>query len=504
MNSRRIILRALGGWRQVCAAILFCAVSPILLSAQTFTTLVDFNSTDGFLPLAPLAQGLDGNFYGTTGLGGGSGNVFKISPGGTLTSLYSFCQLVDCDDGEFSDTGLALGANGDFYGTTSMGGVIHVGSIFEITPEGALTSLHLFTGPDGAFPSALVQSPDGSFYGTTNGGGATYTHACSEGCGTVFKITPGGTLTTLHNFCLVSGCPDGANPGASLIGSTLIWSPDGNFYGTTYGGGTGTTCSGGCGTVFKITPSGQLTTLHNFTGKDGFGPAAPLVLSGGNLYGTTTEGPDGYGTAFRLTGAGQVTTLHRFCSQAKCTDGRGPVWVTLGTDGNLYGTSAGGGSGSGCGDAFLGCGTIFELTPTGTFTTLHNFCGSGSCTDGSVPEASLLQGTDGIFYGTTEQGGTLTCSDYPGCGTVFSLAVGLGPFVSLQTDSGAVGHTGAILGEGFTGTSGVFLNGTPASFTVVSDTYIQATVPAGATSGYVTVDTPSGTVTSNVVFHVIP
>jgi uncharacterized repeat protein (TIGR03803 family) len=500
MNFEKVTMRAISRWRLVCAAVLFCAIAAIASPAQTFTTLVDFDDTDGFLPYAPLVQGLDGNFYGTTPIGGtlGSGNVFNISSGGTLNSIYSFCQLVDCEDGEFPDTGLALSANGVFYGTTSEGGVIHVGSIFKITPEGALTPLHLFTGPDGTGPSALVQGPDGNFYGTTGGGGANSEH-CGGGCGTVFQITPKGTLTTIYNFCSLPSCADGSYPDAALIQGT-----DGNFYGTTVHGGTISSCDGvGCGTIFKITPSGQLTTLHRFTGKDGYFPAAPLVLSAGNLYGTTTEA-SGYGTAFSLSSAGKLTTLYQFCSQTNCTDGRGSVWLTLGTDGNLYGTTSGGGSGSGCTGDLYGCGTIFQLTPGGALTTLHNFCASGSCTDGSVPLAGLVQGTDGVFYGTTEQGGILTCSDYPGCGTVFSLAVGLGPFVSLQRVSGAVGSSGDLLGQGFTGTTGVFLNGTPASFTVVSDTYIEATVPAGATTGYVTVDTPSGTLKSNVVFSVIP
>jgi uncharacterized repeat protein (TIGR03803 family) len=135
-------------------------------------------------------------------------------------------------------------------------------------------------------------------------------------------------------------------------------------------------------------------------------------------------------------------------------------------------------------------------------TTIYNFCSQTNCTDGAYPAAALLQATDGNFYGTTSSGGTGGLSGNQG--TIFRFSTGLGPFVKLVRDSGKVGDTNGILGQGFIGTSGVFLNGTPASFTVVSDTFIEATVPAGATSGFVTVDTPSGTLTSNVAFRVRP
>jgi uncharacterized repeat protein (TIGR03803 family) len=265
---------------------------------------------------------------------------------------------------------------------------------------------------------------------------------------------------------------------------------DGNFYGTTEQGGAYNS-----GTVFRITREGALTTLHNFDGADGAQPYAALVqATDGNFYGTTyTGGANGnHGTVFKITGGGVLTTLYSFCAQANCADGEGVfAGLVQATDKNFYGATAFSGANGG--------GTIFEITTGGILTTLYSFG-----TDGSHPVGALIQDTNGNFYGTTLLGGELTCNPPDGCGTVFSLDVGLGPFVTFVRPSGRVGHTGPILGQGFTGTTSVLLNGTPVTFTVVSDTYIRATVPAGATTGYVTVTTPSGTLTSNVPFHVIP
>ncbi|HZZ17364.1 MAG TPA: choice-of-anchor tandem repeat GloVer-containing protein, partial [Candidatus Sulfotelmatobacter sp.] len=200
-----------------------------------------------------------------------------------------------------------------------------------------------------------------------------------------------------------------------------------------------------------------------------------------------------------ITPTGTLTTLYTFCSKPGCTDGRYPNGGLIqATDGNFYGTTSAGGDQSIANCTYQGCGTIFEITPTGAFSTLHTFVS----TDGQNPYAGLLQRTDGTFYGTTNAGGSNGCNR--GCGTVFSLSTGLGPFVKLTRDWGKAGQVGGILGQGFTGTTGVFLNGTPASFMGISDTHILATVPTGATSGFITVTTPSGTLTSNVVFRVTP
>jgi uncharacterized repeat protein (TIGR03803 family) len=243
-----------------------------------------------------------------------------------------------------------------------------------------------------------------------------------------------------------------------------------------------------------------LTTLHIFNGTDGAfaGYGGSLVEgSDGNLYGTATFGGNaqcasGCGTIFKMSSRGKFTTLYSFCSETNCADGANPVEsLVQGTDGNIYGTTMhGGNSGGG--------GTIFRLTPQGVLTTLYDFCSLPNCADGGDPEAALIQDTDGNFYGTTTGG-------YPSnSGTVFRFSMGLGAFVKLVQDAGKVGQNMGIFGQGLTGTTSVFVNGTPASFKVLSDTAIRAVVPAGATRGFVTVDTPSGTLKSNVPFGVIP
>ena len=193
---------------------------------------------------------------------------------------------------------------------------------------------------------------------------------------------------------------------------------------------------------------------------------------------------------FKITPAGTLTTLYSFCSEAYCSDGAYPSAsqpLARGTDGNFYGTTFMGGTGS--------AGTLFEVTPEGTLTTLHSFCYSISCRDGAGPDAGLMQATDGNFYGTASQGGL-------GSGTAFSLSVGLGPFVETVPTAGKVGTKVIILGNNLKGTTSVAFNGTEAKFEVVSDTEITTSVPGGATTGYVTVTTPKRKLQSNVVFRV--
>jgi uncharacterized repeat protein (TIGR03803 family) len=204
----------------------------------------------------------------------------------------------------------------------------------------------------------------------------------------------------------------------------------------------------------------------------------------------------GCGTVFRITAEGALTTLHAFDD----TDGAQVfAGVAQGTDGNFYGTTYSGGAYDSC---FGTCGTIFEITPSGQLTTLYNFCSQANCADGDNPLAGLAQGTDGKFYGTTYQGGmdSFTCTF--GCGTIFSVNVGLGPFVEPRPTSGVVKSNIVLLGTNLTGATGVSFNNTPAKFKVVSNTEIMTKVPKGATTGPVTVTTPSGVLISNVVFRV--
>ena len=482
-----------GGVQQACFVFVLCAATAIALPAQTLTTLHSFGSgsTDGANPYSSgLVQGTDGNLYGTTQNGGahGQGTVFQMTPNGALATLYSFTGYPT--DGSAPEAGLVQAADGNFYGTTFHGGANSVcindflgcGTLFEISANGTLTTLYSFCSEsactDGDFPYAgLIQATDGNFYGTTESGGAnTYD-------GTVFKITPSGTLMTLHSF-------EGADGSTPVVG--LVQATDGNFYGTTQSGG-----ANGDGTIFKITPSGTFTSLYSFCSQsgclDGSGPNAGLIQGvDGNLYGTTTNGgANRVGTIFGITLSGTLTTLYSFCSQSGCTDGTHPNGLVQATDGNFYGTTALGGANA------SDQGTVFKMTPGGMLTTLYSFCPQTNCPDGAEPGAALVQDTDGNFYGTTGFGG-----DY-GDGTVFSLSVGLGPFVETQPTSGNLGAPVNILGTNLTGATNVSFNGTAANFTVVSSSEITTTVPAGATTGYVQVVTPSGTLSSNVNFVVL-
>jgi uncharacterized repeat protein (TIGR03803 family) len=485
-----------------CGVFLLWAAAAAALSAQTFTTLLNFGGPDGEAPFAGLIQGSDGNFLGTTLYGGasdachlGCGTIFAITPGGTLTTLHSFIST----DGDLPYGVLAQGTNGQFYGTTYSGGAEGDGTVFSVTASGALKTLHNFVGMDGASPYAgLVQGTNGDFYGTALEGGANSNASCADfSCGTVFKITPGGTLTTLYNFCTLSNCTDGDNPYAGLVQAT-----NGQFYGTTLGGG-----AHGDGTVFSITASGTLKTLHNFAGgsTDGAYPYAALVQgTNGDLYGTTYLGGAnvcgglGCGTVFSITPNGKLTTLYNFCSQSGCTDGELPyAGLIQGTDGNFYGTTAYGGAGG-----LAGYGTVFQITPSGTLTTLHTFM----VTDGANPDGGLIQATNGTFYGITPAGGAsedCMINGVQGCGTVFSLSLGLGQFVETLPISGKVGAAVRILGSFLTGSTSVTFNGTPATFSINSKSEITTTVPTGATTGTVQVVTPRlGTLSSNVPFTV--
>jgi uncharacterized repeat protein (TIGR03803 family) len=483
------------------AVFVLCAATAISMPAQTLTTLHSFDGTDGFEPSAPLVQATNGDFYGTTNDGGANnafGTVFRITATGTLTTLYSFCpQGANCTDGYYPEaSGLVQAANGDLYGTTELGGVVPPdttpsGTVFRITPGGALTTLYSFgsqQGVTGAFPfSGLVQATNGDLYGTTVEGSA------GGGAGTIFKITPSGALTTLYTFCAQVNCADGDDPYAPLVQAT-----NGYFYGTTTIGG-----AYGSGTVFKITPSGTLTTLYNFCAQSGCPDGADSLTglvqaTNGDLYGTAyLGGANSNGTVFKITPSGTLTTLYSFGAKANGADGFYPAGALIqATDGNFYGTTSSGGTPCCGGNRYSG--TVFRITPRGTLTTLYNFCAQSECTDGSGPTAGLVQATNGDFYGTTSAGGANND------GTVFRLSVGLGPFVETQTTSGEVGAAVKILGSDLTGASSVTFNGTAAMFTVVSRYLITTTVPDGASTGKVEVVTPSGTLSSNVPFRVLP
>jgi uncharacterized repeat protein (TIGR03803 family) len=459
--------------------------------AQTYTALYDFG-TKATDPESPqysgiITQGRDGNLYSTarsTPLGACSycGAAFSISPAGVLT-VYDFTPT---GMGYTPLSGVSLGIDGNFYGTTESGGTFNRGTIFRVTSSGTLATLYNFGTCqypciDGFIPnSPPMQGADGNFYGTTPHSGD------GTNDGIAYQITSTGKYKILHVFSLSSG---GYNPDAPFIQGT-----DGSFYGTTTVGGKSlsSTCvaafsSFSCGTVFKMTATGHVTFLHEFVQTDGAGPIGPVTQgSDGNFYGTTSEGGTSkLGVVFKMTSKGVLTVLHNFAG----SDGQNPDGgLVQASDGNFYGTTSGGGT--------LGHGTIFKVTLAGAFSVIHNF----DSTNGATPEVTMVQHTNGILYGDTDNG------DAEGGGVFYSLDVGAPPFIRLQTTSGKVGSTVSILGQGFTGATAVSFGGVNAtSFTVSSDTYLTAKVPVGAKTGTVTVVRPSGSLVSiNQQFKVIP
>ena len=526
-SLRRFVTYSIRAFAALAALMTLILLTAPVARAQTYTVLYRFCSnakcTNGSVPRS-LVQATDGDFYGTTSAGGdnddltcvvvnlrvpGCGTVFKITPGGTLTTLYNFCNQANCLDGAVPSTPLTQATNGDLYGTTGQGGADdnnnYGGTVFKITPGGTLTTLYNFCSDDypncSSFPEgALIQAINGDLYGTDFYSGQSV-FGGFYASGSVFKITPGGAFTTVYTFCSQPNCTDGASPTAGLVQAS-----NGDLYGTTSDGGTNDG-----GTIFKITPGGTLTTLYNFCSlpdcTDGAFPFGALVqATNGDLYGTTVDGGStnvgAAGTIFKITLDGTLTTLYSFCSLPNCADGKAPEGALIqATNGDIYGTTQLGGNNSAelCVRA-EGCGTIFKITPSGAFTTVYTYCSQPNCTDGAFPGVgSLMQATNGDLYGWTIGGGNLRIA-----GTIFRLDLGLGPFVALQTSLGEVGAKVIILGTDLTGATSVTFNGTPATFTVNSTGgAITATVPTGATTGTVKVTTLSGTLVSNKPFQVI-
>lgn len=350
-----------------------------LTHAQTaFIPLYSFTDNgDGSSPVAGLVQASDGNLYGTTYEGGanGDGAIFRITPGGSLTPLYSF---KGGNDGAHPYSGLIQASDGNLYGTTAEGGANGDGVIFRITTNGTQTPLYSFTGGrDGASPrGGLLQASDGNLYGTTTEGG-------TNGEGAFFRMTINGALTPLYSF---TDGHDGGFPEA-----TLLQTHDGYLYGTTYEGG-----ANGYGVIYRITTNGVLTSLYSFTnGNDGAAPVSGLLqTTDGNLYGTTEDGgANNYGVVFRFATNGVLTPLYSF------TDGHDGAYpegaLVQGNDGNLYGTTYEGGAN--------GYGVIFQIATNGALASLYSFTDGH---DGANPIAGLALANSGNLFGTTIGGGT--------------------------------------------------------------------------------------------------
>jgi uncharacterized repeat protein (TIGR03803 family) len=435
------------------------------LNAQTYTDLFDFDGTShGCCPLYPanLAQGHDGNLYGTTYSGGTStfGTVFKITPSGTLTVLHNF----NFSDGASPQGGLSLGLDGNFYGATVQGGAHSAGTVFTITPSGTFTSLYRFTnGSDGAFPFTPPRpAADGNFYGLT---GNSTNHV-------FYKITKAGVFTALATMPAQSY-------GALLLGT------DGKFYGTTIYGGTFN-----AGTAFSITTAGVLKTLWNFTSATGTNPLAGLIQgTDGNFYGAASGGGTlGGGVVFKLTSGGAYTDLFNFDSTSSA-NGKFPDGALVqGSDGFLYGATSGGGSGS--------AGVLFKIKTNGTsFSVLHNF----DTTHGGSPESALFLHTNGKIYGMTQNGGAHSQ------GVFYSLDNSLKAFASpVVISSGKVGASVGVLGQGFNTATGVLFGTGAGTFTITNDTFLTAKVATGDTTGVITVEEPGGNLLSPLKFKVVP
>jgi uncharacterized repeat protein (TIGR03803 family) len=448
-------------------------------------------------PVGAIAQGEDGALYSTAVPDPGSpidGQVYKVTTSGTGKVLATFCSGgTGCPNGFSSVSGLTLRPDGHFLGTTMSNSptATGFGTIFDISAAGTLTTVYSFTGEaDGGFSqSAPIVGPDGQFYGVTS--------SSNVSCGTIYRLTT--VPTVIHTFLTAAKKQNGCNPYSALVLGT-----DGNFYGTTPFGGPN-----GYGTVYKVTyrpgQSTLFTVLAAFNSTTG--PAVGALVEGndGNFYGMTSAGfysetgvTDQGGTIFQVTPSGVLTVVHVFDGK---TDGADPVaGLTLATDGNFYGTAATGGTNSG--------GTLFQFTPTFSFSVLHNF---GSVSGDGFNPSGLVQHTNGQLYGVTNSGGVVEGLSYgcsidinTGCGVFFGWNGSLPAFVSSVQPMGAVGSTVEILGQGFTSTSTVSFNGVSASATVQSATSLIATVPAGATTGNITVTTSSGTLTSNRQFIVLP
>ena len=351
-----------------------------------------------------------------------------------LSELFAFpynaSTVSNFPDGENPMAELIQGTDGNYYTTTNTGGagtcpgevedqIPGCGAVVKITPAGVLSVVYSFTydsstsnAPNGWQPQAgLVQAKDGNFYGVATLGGASNPICGTAGCGTVFKLTPSGKLTLLHSFCGGNGCGTLATDGADPTGR-LVVGPGGDLYGTTQAGGI---YNGfyNQGTIFRITTSGVYKILHIFSGPfgtvvDGASPAAGLTLgSDGNFYGTTQYGgsggeDDGEGTVFKMTPGGKITILHSFVGvDGGGADGSYPRGALVqASDGNLYGTCYSGGAN--------GTGTVFRISTKGVFTRIYDFAPEATPDSiGNFPRAGFIQASDGNLYGTAWEGGAL-------------------------------------------------------------------------------------------------
>ncbi|RDC63325.1 choice-of-anchor tandem repeat GloVer-containing protein [Adhaeribacter pallidiroseus] len=359
-----------------------------LTLAGAFSVIRNLSSAlDGSYPLGDLIQGSDNNLYGLTSNGGSfnSGTIFKITTGGAYTVLH---HLDNINDGRSPQGSLVQGTGNNFYGMTLEGGPGKLGTVFRVSSAGAFSVLTSFpeAGKGQTPQGSLIQARNGSFYGFTSSGGV-YNQ------GTVFKLCD-GVYSTVYSF---NAAVSGSNPQGDLVQGA-----DNNFYGMTQDGGTAS-----YGTIFKLTPGGTLTVLrHLVNATDGGRPKGNLIQHNNNFFGMTTiGGANNNGTIFRISPSGAFQILKNLDNATTGSNPQGSL--VLGQDGNFYGMTSRGGSNN--------YGTVFKITPAGTLTVLRNL---DSTNDGRYPEGSLIQATDGNFYGLTNSGGLF------GYGTLFKITTG--------------------------------------------------------------------------------
>ncbi len=342
---------------------------------QGLTTIASFNGTNGFQIYGGVTVDADGDLFGTSEYGGANnkGTVWEIAKGSsTITTLASFGG----SNGAYPFVGVTIDANGDLFGTTYGGGAANKGTVWEITKgSGTITTLASFDVTNGANPvSGVSLDGNGNLYGVASGGGA-------NGLGTAWEIAKGsGTITTLASF-------NGTNGSGPL---SVSLDANGNLYGVTGDGGASS-----LGTAWEIAKgSGTITTLASFNSANGNGPGSSIALDAqGDLFGTAVNGgANSRGTVWEIVqGSNSITTLASFNG----TDGAAPFGVSLGANGNLFGTTADGGA--------YGDGTVWELAQgSSAIATLGTFNGA----NGLQPLAGVALGANGDLFGTTAYGGT--------------------------------------------------------------------------------------------------
>jgi uncharacterized repeat protein (TIGR03803 family) len=464
------------------AAVIMTAGVVVPAQAQTPTVLHTFmqTQTDACAPRGNIVQGRDGNMYGGGGACAGNGAIYKISPAGVESIFFSFPpQWTNC-----GGAGLTLGSDGNFYGACEGGNpATGLGSIFRLTPAGVFTDLHDFTGANGdslpMYPP--IQGADGNFYGVSGNE--------VQVCGNVYKLTPAGVYTNLHTFVFNN---------SECHSSNLVQASDGNLYGTL----ANCTLPGSVGCVYRISTAGVFKEIHGFAFTTGEVPCTGLIQGrDGKLYGATQQGAaNGNGNIYKMTIVGVATDIHDFnnATDASCVNNVGPpVNLLQVADGRFYGVNPAYGPN--------GTGSIYKLTSAGVFTA---FLFPNPPVDGDLPSSTLIQHTNGLVYGTTPSGGGGSGGCPNTCqGTFFGVATGDAPFVSLEPTqkAGNVGAKVGVFGGGFTSASVVKFGGVAAkSVTLSGTTYLTAVVPTGAHTGPVTVTTGTTTRTSPQTYRVKP